>query len=196
MDQDQQPQQNPTSAPMPQQQGPLPVQQAQAAASQPQQQPEAVQPQQPAQQQDATEQPLTPPQTPEPQTGNRSYKILIVDDEPDARELFVDMLSSEPNYEVSTAVDGIDALAKSEATKFDMVLLDIVMPNKDGVQTLTELIQGKEKYGTPTVIMLTNLGGDLAVEEAMNIGAVDYKVKIDTEPDDLLKTVKEHLPKT
>ncbi len=131
----------------------------------------------------------------QPATNNsiNVKKILVVDDEPDARELFLDMLSSEPAYEVSTAVDGVDALAKAEATKFDLILLDIVMPNKDGVQTLTELIEDKVKYGTPKVIMLTNLGGDLAVEEAMNIGAVDYKVKIDTEPDDLVKTVRQHL---
>ncbi len=123
-------------------------------------------------------------------TNTDVKKILVVDDEPDARELFLDMLSVEPHYEVSTAVDGVDALAKAEATKFDLILLDIVMPNKDGVQTLTEIVEDKDKYGTPKVIMLTNLGGDLAVEEAMNIGAVDYKVKIDTEPDDLLKTVR------
>ncbi|MCA9380817.1 response regulator [Candidatus Dojkabacteria bacterium] len=147
-----------------------------------------------------SDQPETKPQPtpavaqPEPQTGEKKvYKILVVDDEPDARDLFLDMLSGEGNYEVSTAVDGVDALAKAEATKFDMILLDIVMPNKDGVQTLTELMQDKAKYGSPKVIMLTNLGGDLAVEEAMNIGAVDYKVKIDTEPDDLLQTVAKHL---
>ena len=120
-------------------------------------------------------------------------KILIVDDEPDPRKLFLDMLESDPNYEVSTAVDGIDALAKAEATKFDLVLLDIIMPNKDGIQTLTEVMQNKEKYGTPKIIILTNLAGDLAIEEAMNIGASAYKVKGDTEPNDLLKIVKEYL---
>ncbi|MCA9386988.1 response regulator [Candidatus Dojkabacteria bacterium] len=146
---------------------------------------------------DQSEKTIQPtPVVAQPEVQNKTsnvHKILVVDDEPDARDLFLDMLSAEGNYEVSTAVDGVDALAKAEATKFDMILLDIVMPNKDGVQTLTELMQDKAKYGSPKVIMLTNLGGDLAVEEAMNIGAVDYKVKIDTEPDDLLQTVAKHL---
>lgn len=142
---------------------------------------------------DNTQTPIAALQQPSTSDLNAKKKILVVDDEPDAREIFLEMLSVEPSYEVSTAVDGVDALAKAEATKFDLILLDIVMPNKDGVQALTEIIGTPDKYGTPKVIMLTNLGGDLAVEEAMNIGAVDYKVKIDTEPDDLLKTVAEHL---
>jgi two-component system response regulator CpxR len=127
--------------------------------------------------------------------SKRKYKILVVDDEADARTLFLDILSMEEQLEVSTAADGVDALAKSEATKFDIILLDIVMPNKDGVQTLTELVADKEKYGTPRITMLTNIGGDLAVEESLKLGAVGYKTKIDTEPSELLKFVREEISK-
>jgi CheY-like chemotaxis protein len=126
---------------------------------------------------------------------DQKYKILVVDDELDAKDLFVELLSTVDNYEVSSAVDGVDALAKMEAEKYDLVLLDIVMPRKDGVQVLTEMKQDKEKYGDPIVIMLTNIGGDLAVEKAMELGASGYKLKIDTEPEDLLKTVEEALKK-
>lgn len=125
----------------------------------------------------------------------RTYKVLVVDDEPDARELFVDIIGTKDYLEVSTAVDGVEALAKSEATKFDLILLDIIMPKKDGVQTLKELVASPEKYGTPRVLMLTNIGGDLAIEEALSIGAVGYRVKIDTEPDKLLATVDDELAK-
>lgn len=135
-------------------------------------------------------------QQPVPQGNtNGKHKILIVDDEPDARELFLDLFSSNNNYEVSTAVDGIDALAKAEATKFDLILLDIVMPRKDGVQTLSEIKSNPEKYGNPRVLMLTNIGGDIAIEEALKLGAVGYRVKIDTEPEELLKTAAEELGK-
>lgn len=133
-------------------------------------------------------------QNPTPDTGEKKvYKILVVDDETDARELFQDMLIANPEYEVSTAVDGIDALAKAEATKFDVILLDIVMPRKDGVQVLTEIKQNADKYGTPKIIMLTNIGGDVAVEESMKLGANGYKLKSTTEPMELLNTVKELL---
>jgi CheY-like chemotaxis protein len=129
--------------------------------------------------------PLQQPQAVE----QKIYKILVVDDEPDARTIFRDMISSNPNYEVSVAEDGTDALAKCEATKFDLVLMDIVMPKKDGVQALSEIKADPDKYGTPKVLMLTNIGGDLAVEEAMKIGAIGYKVKIDTDLDILMQII-------
>jgi CheY-like chemotaxis protein len=119
------------------------------------------------------------------------YKILVVDDEPDARTIFQDMISSNPNYEVSVAEDGIDALAKCEATKYDLILMDIVMPKKDGVQALSEIKEDPDKYGTPKVLMLTNIGGDLAVEEAIRLGAIGYKVKIDTDLDVLMKIIED-----
>ncbi len=147
-----------------------------------------------------TNNPLPPLNQPQNLNSNsnateRTFKILVVDDEPDALTIFQDTLTSVPNYEVSTAVDGVDALAKAEATKFDLILLDIVMPVKDGVQTLSELKQFPDKYGTPRVLMLTNIGGDLAIEEALKLGAVGYKLKTETEPEDLLKIVAEELSK-
>ena len=128
-------------------------------------------------------------------TPTRTYTVLVVDDEPDARELFMDILSTKAHLEVSTAIDGVDALAKAEATKFDLILLDIIMPKKDGVQTLKELMAEPDRYGTPRVMMLTNIGGDLAIEEALKLGAVGYRVKIDTEPEKLLATVDDELTK-
>ncbi len=123
-----------------------------------------------------------------PATGGSTKKILVVEDEPDARTMFVDLLSME-GYEVSSAVDGVDALAKAAAEKFDMILLDIVMPNKDGLEVLEEMKADTVKYGTPVVVMLTNISGDAAVEKAMELGAVGFKLKIGTEPDQLLKDV-------
>lgn len=134
----------------------------------------------------------------DPNNNQRIYKILIVDDEESIRDLFTEALmelSGQSNWEVSGAVDGVDALAKMEATKFDLILLDIVMPRKDGIQTLTEIKADPAKYGNGRVMMITNIGGDLAIDEAMKIGAVGYKVKIDVEPEDLINTVKEELAK-
>lgn len=119
-------------------------------------------------------------------------KILVVEDEPDARTMFVDLLSME-GYEVSSAVDGVDALAKVAAEKYDLVLLDIVMPNKDGLEVLEEIMSDKEKYNNPIVIMLTNISGDAAVEKAMELGAKGFKLKIGTEPDQLLRDVATYL---
>lgn len=123
-----------------------------------------------------------------------SQKVLVVEDEADARDIFTDLLTS-AGYEVAAAVDGVDALAKLEASKgeFKLVLLDIIMPNKDGVETLEDIIKSPEKYGAPKVLMLTNIGGDAAVEKAVQLGAVGYLLKSETEPQQLLDIVTKYL---
>lgn len=127
--------------------------------------------------------------------NSRKWNILVVDDEPDARELFYEFISENKNYIVQLGSDGNDALAKAAATKFDLILLDIVMPNKDGVEVLNELVKKPDVFGTPRIIMLTNIGGDIAVEEALKLGAHGYKLKLDTEPDELMQVIKDELSK-
>lgn len=129
---------------------------------------------------------------PEQRAVNGGTKILVVEDEVDARTMFVDLLSSE-GYEVSSAVDGVDALAKAAADKFNLILLDIVMPNKDGIEVLQEIKTNVDKYGEPVVVMLTNISGDAAIEKAMELGAAGFRLKVDTEPTQLLSDVKDFL---
>lgn len=127
---------------------------------------------------------------------NKTYRIMVVDDEEDLRDVFKAILEEEDvNWEVSTAADGIEALAKAEATKFDLVLLDIIMPNKDGIQTLQDFRDNPDKYGKPVILILTNLSGDVAIEEAKSRGAQDYMVKIEYEPAQFIEKVREWLGK-
>lgn len=119
-------------------------------------------------------------------------KILVVEDEPDALEIFKDILTEE-NFQVEGAEGGMMALEKLSAQKFDLVLLDIVMPDKDGISILEEIKRDSAKYGNTKVVMLTNIGGDLAVDKAMKIGASGYLLKSETEPDDLIVAVKKYL---
>jgi CheY-like chemotaxis protein len=135
---------------------------------------------------------LTQPAPTAPQAA-QSFNILVVDDEPDAKELFAELLRTNSAYNVDTAGDGNEALALCEKTKYNLVLLDIVMPNLDGVDTLAALKGDTAKYGTPVVVMLTNIGGDIAIQEAIKLGAIGYKLKIDTEPEELLQFVDKAL---
>lgn len=130
-----------------------------------------------------------------PEEGSKKYKILIVEDENDAREVFVQLLETNPEYDVSSAADGQDALAKAEAESggFDLILLDIVMPRLDGVDTLRKIRAEKDKYGDPIVVMLTNLGGEVAIDTAMKLGAQGYLMKIEVEPVQLLEKIAEFL---
>lgn len=122
----------------------------------------------------------------------QAKKILVVEDEPDAREIFIDILTSE-GLTVDGAVGGNEALEKMITGKYDLVLLDIVMPDKDGVQTLAEIKKDASKYGNSKIVMLTNIGGDLAVDKAMQLGANGYMLKSETEPAELVAIVKKYL---
>ncbi|HLD03872.1 MAG TPA: response regulator [Candidatus Dojkabacteria bacterium] len=119
-------------------------------------------------------------------------KILVVEDEKDAREIFIDILK-ENGFDVVGVVDGNEALQKLTESKFDLVLLDIIMPNVDGIQALSEIKKFPGKYGDMKVIMLTNISGDIAVEKAMKLGADGYVLKSETEPNDLVVLVKNYL---
>ncbi|SRR5260221_8182431 len=126
----------------------------------------------------------------------KKHKILVVEDEVDAKDLFVTLLTPVPGYELFSAENGQVALDMLEKDKsFDLILLDIIMPVKDGIQTLQEIKTSPEKYGTPYVVMLTNVGSDSALESAEKLKADDYIMKIDTEPEELLKKIKALLEK-
>jgi CheY-like chemotaxis protein len=124
--------------------------------------------------------------------ATQNKKILVVEDEEDARIIFVDILSS-LGYDVLSADDGTTALQQLESHKFDLVLLDIVMPKMDGIQTLKEIKRFPGKYGDMNIVMLTNIGGDAMIEEALKIGARGYMLKSETEPGDLLAVIQKYL---
>ena len=119
-------------------------------------------------------------------------QVLIVEDEPDAAEIYRELLEME-GITVDSASDGGKALTALESTDYDLVLLDIIMPEVDGVETLNQIKRHPNKYGTPKVVMLTNIGGDIAVDKAMELGADGYMLKSETEPEDFIGVVKKYL---
>jgi CheY-like chemotaxis protein len=101
--------------------------------------------------------------------------ILLVDDEEDIIKLnMVRLIDS--NYDVISAVNGEDALKKTENQHPDLILLDVMMPCMDGLQVLSALKNNPETLAIP-VIMLTALGEDAVINKAKLIGAVDFITK-------------------
>src|SRR5437016_388818 len=99
--------------------------------------------------------------------------VMVVDDEPRVGLLFEKILSEE-GYHVVTATSGRRALALAAAAPPDLILLDIVMPDLDGLATLRQLrLQGH----LGTVILLTAHGTLATAREAMALGAYDYITK-------------------
>ncbi len=100
-------------------------------------------------------------------------RILVAEDEkPLARALELKLTHS--GYGVDIAYNGKEALTLLEQKKFDMLLLDLVMPEVDGFSVLSEM---KKKHISIPVIVLTNLGQENDVERAKSLGAKDYFVK-------------------
>jgi len=113
-------------------------------------------------------------------------KILVVDDEPINIEVLKTLLS-QYNYNVVTASDGIEGLAKIEADPPDLVLLDLMMPKMSGIRVCRILREEKQIKELP-VIMLTAKGGMHDKIYGLNIGANDYIVK-PFNKDDLLTRI-------
>ena len=100
-------------------------------------------------------------------------KILVVDDEEDVR-LFLQDFLNERELDVDTAGSAEEALVKIDKTQPNVVLLDIMMPGKDGIESLEEL---KKKYPKIHVIMLTALKDEARISKAQKLGAANYIIK-------------------
>ena len=99
-------------------------------------------------------------------------KILIIEDDPFFRNYFSSKLR-ESGFLVETAVDGQEGLKKIKTIKPDLVLLDIIMPNKDGFEVLTTMNSNPTNNPIP-VIVFSTLGQEDDVKKAINLGAKDY----------------------
>jgi DNA-binding response OmpR family regulator len=117
-------------------------------------------------------------------------KILIVEDDRSLQNALSEMLTQE-GYAVVSALDGEEGLEKLAEEKPDLVLLDIILPKKDGYEVLTEIKKGELKE-TP-VLILTNLGEMDNVQKALALGAMTFMVKSDFSLKDIIGKVKESL---
>lgn len=100
------------------------------------------------------------------------YKILAVDDEPDILEIIAYNLSKE-GYEVLTASNGADAIKIAREAKPDLIILDIMMPKMDGIETCRQLRE-IEKLKTTFIVFLTARDEEFVEIMGFNAGADDY----------------------
>jgi two-component system alkaline phosphatase synthesis response regulator PhoP len=116
-----------------------------------------------------------------------SKKILIVDDEPDILDILNYILEKE-GYKTSRAKNGEEAIAKAYQDTPDLILLDIMMPKKDGIETCRELRTDK-KFDDTIIVFLTARSEEYAEVAGFNAGADDYVVK-PIKPASLISRVK------
>jgi len=114
-------------------------------------------------------------------------RVLLVDDEQETRDVFAAALKS-GGFEVTTASNGKETLDILNTQKFDLVLLDQMMPDMSGNETLKN-IKANPNSSDAKVAILTNFGHDDMVKEALNGGAIDYILKYQVSGEDLIKKV-------
>lgn len=115
-------------------------------------------------------------------------KILIVEDDPLIIRMYQRVFKFE-KYEVETADNGRDALDLLATFRPTIILLDVMMPQMDGLAVLEEIKKNPATKNIP-VIVLTNLAGTDDVERALELGAVKYIVKSDHKPKEIVDIVK------
>jgi DNA-binding NarL/FixJ family response regulator len=114
-------------------------------------------------------------------------RVLIVDDQSLVRAGFRMILESEPDVEVvGEAADGAEAITAAQELAPDVILMDVRMPNVDGLEATRRLLEGKEQG--PRVLILTTFDLDEYVYEALKVGASGFLLK-DTPPEQLVEAI-------
>ena len=118
-------------------------------------------------------------------------KILLVEDDPFLHKVLKQRLEKETGYTVLVATDGEDAIRQIKEHKPTLVLLDLIIPKKNGFEVLEELrgMTGAKKL---PVVVLSNLGQQEDLEQVKKLGVVDYMVKADFSLSQMVEKIKKH----
>ena len=116
-------------------------------------------------------------------------KVLIVDDEKSLRNVLKDKLSQE-DYTLLEAADGIECMKILETEPIDLVLLDIMMPNMNGIEVAKQIHESDAMKKMPQVIVLTNKGDMETIADVVSTHKCKYLVKSDSTLEEIIDTVK------
>jgi DNA-binding response OmpR family regulator len=122
---------------------------------------------------------------------SQDKKILLVEDDQMLREMYQTKFKND-GYEVVTADNGEDGWQKAQSEAPSIIMLDIILPMLDGFSVL-EKLKANEKTKAIPVVMLTNLGTDEDRAKGEQLGALDYLVKANMTPEQVLNTIKKYL---
>lgn len=117
-------------------------------------------------------------------------KVLLIEDDKFLRSILEKKLK-DAKFEVTTAVDGKEAIDKIVAERPDLILLDIILPHQSGFLILEEIKKDPEFSKIP-VMIISNLGQDEDVRKGLSLGAVEYFVKAKISLEDLVNKVKDY----
>lgn len=121
-----------------------------------------------------------------PEITTKIKKILVVEDEKSLNNILQKALQH-AGFETTAAYDGEAALDILSKNKFDLVLLDILLPKLSGVDVMSEM---SKRHDLTPVIAVTNLGREEARKEVMDLGAKNYLIKSETPIAEIVRQVK------
>ena len=127
------------------------------------------------------------------QISNGAKKILLVEDE----EIMINLLQrklTKEGYEVSIAKDGEEGLKLMKEIKPDLILLDIIMPKMGGFGVMEGMQKDKELKKIP-VIVISNSGQPVELDKAQKLGAKDWLIKTEFDPQEVLNKVVKQIGK-
>jgi DNA-binding response OmpR family regulator len=118
-------------------------------------------------------------------------KILIIEDDQFLMDIYATRLRQE-GFEVEEAINGEIALAKLKESPPDLILLDIILPMREGFEILKEIKKDERLKNLP-VIIISNLSQREEIKKALSLGAVKYLVKSEYTPSQIVKEIKKIL---
>jgi CheY-like chemotaxis protein len=120
-------------------------------------------------------------------------KILIIEDEQFIRDIYIRQIQK-IGFEIEGYGSGKKGLEALEHGKYDLILLDIMLPDINGLEVLKQIKQDPASSKIP-IILLTNLGQDEIIKEGFALGANSYLIKASYTPDQIAQEVKNILGK-
>lgn len=120
--------------------------------------------------------------------NKENKKVLLIDDDDFIRKIYKDRLMAD-SFEVDEAKSGSEGLEKLKTGKYNVVLLDMVMPDMSGVEVIKKIRSNKKLSGL-SIVVLSALGQESDIKEAMDAGANLYVIKDKTTPQELSIIIK------
>ena len=121
-------------------------------------------------------------------------KILLIEDDVFVRDIYTRELSK-GDFDVVTAEDGQEGEEKTKSGKFDLILLDIMLPKKTGIEVLKDIRGLGNPNKDTAVYLLTNLGQGSIIKQAIEVGAQGYLLKARVLPSQVFQSVNDFFTK-
>lgn len=118
-------------------------------------------------------------------------KVLIIEDDPFLRNAYNNILTKE-GFEVILSEDGQEGLETANANEPDLIILDMLMPNMDGLEFL-KAFDGPNKHPKTKIIVFSNMSIQDKINEALSLGATNYKTKAFFSPKEMVALIRETL---